>query len=458
MNSIKEIKRRFTVIIGGLFILFIINLFYLSGLYHAIKEETAKIMIFSIEEADGAELQSRLQVISALSDSTRSSIIVNKSIEAEDGDSAQATTKGAIANTLIFNQLMQEVRQTIHQTIDSMLLPNLPLLDSLIYVNFRNKGIFSNVYYSEIVNLNTGAIMASSCTTKAQKSNFYLYEYDSANRYAYKVYTAPVARTVLGRMFGILSTTLLTVLLLAYSFWYFIKTILRQKTLEEMKEDFTNNMTHELKTPISIAYSAVDTLLNFRQGESSEKRRQYLNICIEQLSNLRDLVEQILSMSMERSKNISLKRENIPLKPVFDNIANQQRLKTDKQVDIEIQVLPENLTVYADTTHISNIIDNLMDNALKYSSDHVIINMSARRDEKDCILSIKDNGIGISVENQKHIFDRFYRVPHGNLHEVKGYGLGLFYVKTMVEQHQGQISVKSEINKGTEFTIKIPVK
>ena len=446
------------MIIGGLSILFIINLFYLTGLYNAIKEETAKIMIFSIEEADGEELQHRLRAISSMSDSTRSSITIDKSVAAEEDDSVRESTKNVMDNTLIFNQLMKEIRQMTHQTIDTILPPNLSLLDSLIYINFKNKDISSKVYYTEIINIKTGDILASSRTTTDKANNSYLYEYDTENGYVYKIYTASVARSVLSRMSGILLTTLLTILLLGYAFWYFIRTMLRQKTLEEMKEDFTNNMTHELKTPVSIAYSAVDTLLNFKQGESSEKRRQYLNICIEQLSNLRDLVEQILSMSMERSKSITVKKEDIPLKPLLDNIASRQKLKTGKHVNIEISVQPENLTVYADITHINNIINNLLDNALKYSSDPVTIKISAWRDENYCILSMKDNGTGISAENQKHIFDRFYRVPHGNLYEVKGYGLGLCYVKTMVEQHKGEISVKSEINKGTEFIIKIPIK
>jgi signal transduction histidine kinase len=300
--------------------------------------------------------------------------------------------------------------------------------------------------------------MASSRTSTEKEGSVYLFEYDTDNRYAYQIHTASLAQSVLRRMSGILLATMLTILLLGYAFWYFIRTMLRQKTLEDMKEDFTNNMTHELKTPISVAYSAVDTLLNFKQGEDIEKRRKYLNICLEQLSNLRDLVEQILSMSMERSKSIPIKKEDIPLKPLFENIANQQKLKTEKQVDMEISVKPENLTIHGDMTHINNVIDNLMDNALKYSSKSVAIKMDAYRDGDFCVLSIKDNGMGISAENQKHIFDRFYRVPHGNLHEVKGYGLGLFYVKTMVEQHKGRISVKSEIGKGTEFIIKIPLK
>ena len=142
---------------------------------------------------------------------------------------------------------------------------------------------------------------------------------------------------------------------------------------------------------------------------------------------------------------------------MFTRIAEQQKLKTDKCVDMNILVRPENLTVYADRTHLHNIVSNLADNAIKYSSDNVEIHIQASTDGEYCIISIADNGTGISQENQKHIFDRFYRVPKGDLHDVKGYGLGLFYVKTMIERHKGEITVKSVLNRGSEFIIKIPV-
>lgn len=459
MDSIRAIKRRFTVIIWGISLLFMINMFYLAKLYHAIVEDTTKIMIASIEEADGDELQNRLTAISSLSDREDLIISINKSIVTEDDGSDNEAGEDVLANAVIFSQLMKEVRRTVHQSIDTIIPPDLSLLDSLIVVNSRNKGISPLLYYSEIVDMNTGAVLASSRTaTSGKTSNTYLYEYDPENRYAYKVYTASMTRSVLGRMSGILFTTLLIILLLGYAFWYFIRTVVRQKTLEEMKQDFTNNMTHELKTPISVAYSAVDTLLNFKQGENREKREQYLNICIEQLSYLRDSVERILSMSMEQTNNDILHMDDVELNPLFVQIANQQKLKTGKSVDIDIFVRPENLILCADKVHLYNIISNLVDNAIKYSSENVEIRIKSYIEGEYCVISIKDNGIGISQENQKHIFDKFYRVPQGNLYSVKGYGLGLFYVKTMVERHNGEITVKSSLNEGAEFIIKIPVK
>ncbi len=459
MGSIRAIKRRFTIIIWGISLLFIFNLFYLTKLYNAIVDETAKIMIASIEEADGDELQSRLAAISSLSDREHMKISIDKSIVTENDDSDNKAGEDAMANIAIFSQLMKEVRQTVHHVIDTIVPPDLSLLDSLIVVNSRNRGISPFLHYSEIVDINTGAVLASSHTTTSGKiRNTYLYEYDPENRYAYKVYTASMTRAVLERMSGILFTTLLIILLLGYAFWYFIRTVVRQKTLEEMKQDFTNNMTHELKTPISVAYSAVDTLLNFKQGESREKREQYLNICIEQLSYLRDSVERILSMSMEQTNNVILHMDDVELNPLFVQIANQQKLKTNKSVDIDIFVRPENLILCADKVHLYNIISNLVENAIKYSFENVEICIRSYIEDEHCVISIRDNGVGISPENQKHIFDKFYRVPQGNLYSTKGYGLGLFYVKTMVERHNGKITIKSSLNEGAEFIIKIPVK
>lgn len=459
MNSIRIIKRRFSIIIWCISLLLIINLFYLGRLYNTIVEDTAKIMIACIEQADGEELEKRLAAISALSDGENMTISINKSIETGDGSSDNEEEEDVMSSIVVFSQLMKEVRQTVHHVIDTIMPPDLSLLDSMIAVNARNRGISPLVYYSQIVDMNSGVILSFSRASPSGKiSNSYLYEYDSENRYAYKVYTASMTWSVLERMSGILFTTLLIILLLGYAFRYFIRTVVRQKTLEEMKQDFTNNMTHELKTPISVAYAAVDTLLNFKQGEDKEKREQYLNICLDQLSYLRDSVERILSMSMEQSDNMMLNMEEIALNPLFIQIAGQEKLKTANSVDMEISVQPENLSLQADATHLHNIISNLVENAIKYSSDDVKIHLKAYVDGENCIITIKDNGIGISSENQKHIFDKFYRVPQGNLHNTKGYGLGLFYVKAMVERHNGIIGVKSVLHEGSEFIIKIPVK
>ena len=447
------------MIITGLSALFIINLFSLMRLYNAITEETVKIALLCIEESDIEEIEFRLKEISGRSDDEQHISIFKAftfDVEASEEEEDKSEKSSQILD--VFGQLMKEVRLVAHQYIDSILPVNMQVLDSLIASNFKNKGISAGVFYSELVDLNTGKVLASSRPATMQtKTAFYQYEFDTENKFAFQVYTTSMTGSVLKRMSGMLVSTLLTIALLGYAFGYFIRVVIRQKTLEEMKRDFTNNMTHELNTPISVAYSAIDTLIHFRQGESREKRAKYLNICLEQLTRLRDMVEHILSMSMDKNTTIDLNRSNIELMPLFDRIAGQQKLKAAKNVEITWRVQPENLTVFADETHLDNIINNLLDNAIKYAADNVKIEVRSYTAGDRCIISIKDDGVGISKENQKHIFDKFYRSPQGNRHNVKGFGLGLFYVKTMIERHNGEITVKSALNKGAEFIIKLPI-
>ena len=257
------------------------------------------------------------------------------------------------------------------------------------------------------------------------------------------------------QMAGILATSAVILLVLGFSFWYLIRILLRQRTLEEMKDDFTNNMTHELKTPIAVAYAANDALLNFGADADTLKRTRYLRICQEQLTRLGGLVEQILSLSMERRHSFRLHRTTFPVADILAPLIEQHKLKADKPVRISTRLTPSGLEVNADRTHFSNIVSNLLDNAIKYSAGQAEVEIEASQEGGAFILSVRDKGIGIPKDKLAHVFDKFYRVPTGNLHEVKGYGLGLYYVKTMVERHGGTVEVESEPGRGSEFVIRI---
>lgn len=223
-----------------------------------------------------------------------------------------------------------------------------------------------------------------------------------------------------------------------------------------MKADFTNNMTHELKTPIAVAFAATDALLNFPHKNTPERITKYLEICREQLERLGRLVEQILTMSMEQRHSLPLNKENLSLKEVIEHLVLQYKLTSSKTIISSTEVIPEDLSLYADRIHLNNMIGNLIDNAVKYSGDPLILTIRAWRREDLCFIQVKDNGMGIAPEKQKYLFDKFYRVPNNNLHDIKGYGLGLYYVKSMAEKHLGTVSVESTPGKGSVFTIKIP--
>ena len=324
---------------------------------------------------------------------------------------------------------------------------NINLPHRLLHLHKGSKWDSTILYIDTLVNIGTPGYVP---TSKAVEYN---YSFDINTSQSYRLIMEPAGTLVLRQMSGILTTSFVILIVLAFSFWFLIRTILKQKTLEEMKSDFTNNITHELKTPIAVAYAANDALLNFNQAEEKAQRDKYLRICQEQLQRLSGLVEQILSMSMERRRTFRLHPEEFAIRDILETLIEQHKLKAESSVHISVDIEPEDLSVLADRTHFSNIISNLIDNAVKYSKEQAELAISCRQTGQKIVINVTDRGIGIPYDKQKHIFDKFYRVPTGNLHNVKGYGLGLFYVRSMVEKHGGTITVKSEPGKGSTFTI-----
>lgn len=364
-------------------------------------------------------------------------------------------------------ELATYFQRGLHSGLDIISDPNVPVYDSLLALNLKERGItlphrLEHLYISDNDSLptyiDTLAVTGTPGYIPGPEARQYNYSFDLHNHQSYRLWMETVTPLVLKQMSGILITSFVILIILSFAFWYLIRIILRQKTLEEMKSDFTNNITHELKTPIAVAYAANDALLNFNQAEEKVQRDKYLGICQEQLQRLSGLVEQILSMSMERRKTFRLHPEEIKVAEVIEKLVEQHKLKADKPVEFSIDIEPDDLTVVADRTHLTNIISNLIDNAIKYSCGKADVAILCRRIDspkqgRQTEISISDHGTGIPAEKLKHVFDKFYRVPTGNLHDVKGYGLGLFYVKTLTEKHGGTVTVKSEPDKGSVFTI-----
>lgn len=469
-------------ITGSLLIVFLIQLFWLKGLYNTIEAETEKNIFECLNIANSHELEFRMDSLENSSDKDRikGSISITQSIENDYNEEEDSSESGKIIKSkriiqggdtiqdkkeigdeefslAQFERLGIMIRETMHQTIDSIAPIRLDTLHAALLPALKMRGIKSYIYKIEVVDFTKDSVMQSFDVAEMDKSPFvFNYTYDYANQLGYRVYFESLTKTILLQMLGILVTTALIILILVLAFWYLIRTIFQQKTLNEMKDDFTNNMTHELKTPIAVAYSATDAMLNFRQGENKERRERYLSITKGQLENLSSLVEQILSMSTERRLKLILKKEDISIKSMLEVLIEQHRMKTEREVVFNLDVQPGDLTIYADRTHLNNVISNLIDNAIKYSKGKAIINIAAYRDNKYTIIIIEDNGIGIAQDKQKFLFEKFYRVPQGNKHDAKGYGIGLFYVKTIVGKHGGTIDVESILGNGSEFTIKIP--
>ncbi|MDE6011588.1 MAG: HAMP domain-containing histidine kinase [Prevotella sp.] len=372
-----------------------------------------------------------------------------------------------INNEKMLSDLMLMMQQGIHNGIDMIQEPDINILDSLFTAHISSHLIDTRHRLEQLHFLKTADgidstkadtinVVSSDEYTPSKRALCYDYCYNTAEHSIYRVWMEPVGLGVFMRFKGILVSSLITLILLAFSFWYLIHILLKQKTLDEMKTDFTHNITHELKTPISVAYAANDALFNFKQGEDAATREKYLRISQEQLRKLKGMVEQILSASMERRKDFTLYKEQLDISKIMTSLIEMQRLKCGKQLSISLDI-PEGMTVYADKTHFCQIIDNMLDNAVKYSHDNADVTITcATAHDGTSKISITDRGIGISENQQQHIFEKFYRVPNGNRHDVQGYGLGLYYVATMMRQHGGSIVVDSKEGKGSTFTLRFP--
>ncbi|MBP3454706.1 MAG: HAMP domain-containing histidine kinase [Alistipes sp.] len=277
---------------------------------------------------------------------------------------------------------------------------------------------------------------------------------DSQSEYVVEI--ANPNKRFLKEMRWLIISAAVIVLLIAAVCFYLQYALFRQKSLARIKADFTHNITHELKTPIAVAYAANDALSNFNADDDPDKRKRYLSVVGNQLSLLSAMVERILTMSIEERDDFRLSPSECDAEEMFSQQREQFLLKAGKPTTITIGVMPQPLRFRADRLHLGNIIGNLIDNAIKYSGDSVDISLSASLDGRWVVISVEDNGIGIPQSSIGHIFDKFYRVPTGERHDVKGFGLGLYYVKLIVGKHGGTISVRSRVGKGTTFTIKLP--
>lgn len=269
----------------------------------------------------------------------------------------------------------------------------------------------------------------------------------------YEFLSRPLTVFVLKEMNVIIVMSIGILLFILFAFWFMMKTLRMQQELAEMKNDFTGNITHELKTPIAVAYAANDAMLTYGLDRDPAKREQYLTTTREQLERLSGMVEQILSMTMENRDSLRLEMADTLLRPMLEEAAAHARLSAGKPCDIRTDVCPEDLKCSLDAGMMSSVLSTLLDNSLKYSGESVSILIKAYTEKGNVIIDVSDNGTGIPHDCQAHVFDKFYRIPAGNVQKVRGYGIGLFFARTIVEKHGGSISVESTPGKGSTFRI-----
>lgn len=252
---------------------------------------------------------------------------------------------------------------------------------------------------------------------------------------------------------------LFSVLLLSItiiSFWLLYKNMLKQQRLAELKNEFISNITHELKTPIATVGVAIEALKNFNAIQNPERTKEYLDISSNELQRLNLLVDKVLKLSMFEKKAIELKFETVDAAELINEVVASLKLQLEKKhASININYEGD-LHLQGDRLHLQSVIFNLLDNALKYSKETPVINISGKEKDGWVELSVKDNGIGIPAEYRNKIFDKFFRVPHGDTHNAKGYGLGLSYVAQVIAGHGGTITADSPSDEGTIFIITLP--
>ncbi len=424
-------------------LLFAGNVFFMVQLYNSIKERYISDVEQSLSRADQIETVDRIVDAGLVGDDD----VVWLSIGLQKSDVGSAMDTEQLREMdysqgfrRVDKQIMSMIAQHLHDGSysDRIGEPDVSKMEEA----FRRDLNFSGYYPEEVYIVAPGG-------TVEYSSDLWEIGYRINGDLTYYAYISPLTNNILREMGGVIITSALIALALTFGFWYLLHVIARQRTIEEMKDDFTNNMTHELKTPIAIAYAANDSLLQFPDPNDEARTKKYLTAALEQLSKLSGLVESILAMSMERRKHLAMAKENINLKEFLTKIIEQQKLKTEKTCEFVLEC-PEDAVVEADPTHFSNVIGNLIDNSIKYSGDSVKI--AIKLDSTG--LSVSDNGIGIPEKSLPDIWSKFYRVPHGNRTDVRGYGIGLFYVKSIIEKHGWNISVVSRQGKGSIFTIK----
>ncbi len=420
--------------LSAITILIAANIWYLRGLYESYKEKYIEQVESCVRQAD---------IISWIK-------IMNSTFGVDDSHMTLSLTLSGDSTKTEWYDYPDVDRRMVEELIsafayqgeydEKMTGKNYTVIDDVFRKQLDNAGLHPEF-----------AVILPPDSTLSDDSGLWKIRFtiDQGNTHLYNVYISSLGNEVLKQMSGIIATSASILIVMSFLIGYLLRWVGRLRTIEQMKDDFTHNMTHELKTPVAVAYSAADSMLRYYDHSDEERNKQFLKIIMQRLGFLSGMIENILSMSMERFKTMKLNIETVDIKPIVNEVSGMMKLKADKPVKINIDI-PENICVQADSLHFGNIMSNLIDNAVKYSGDSV--NITIKADTRS--IAIADDGMGIDKADLPYIFDKFYRVVSGNRYEVGGYGLGLYYVRQIVALHGWSIDVSSKPGHGTEFTIK----
>lgn len=362
----------------------------------------------------------------------------------------------ALLDEVIMNMLYSASDKPLKERV------NFKILDQDLKAELMNNGI--NIPYHFTVSTQDGREVYR-CPDYTDQGAEYTYSQvlfrnDPASKMGVvRVHFPDINSYIFSSVRFVIPSMVFTIILLV-TFIFTIVVIFRQKRYSEIKNDFINNMTHELKTPIASISLAAQMLNDESLPKSGKMTKHLVSVVSDETKRLRFLVEKVLQMSMFDRKKASFKKKHLDLNEMVESIANSFTLRvehTGGKVYVDVGAIDS--TIYVDEVHFQNVIFNLMDNAVKYRNPDKPLNVYLKtwNDERYLYLSVRDTGMGMRRDDLKKIFDKFYRVHTGNLHDVKGFGLGLAYVKRVVDLHDGDIKVDSEQGKGTTFTIRLPV-
>ncbi|MCO6500782.1 MAG: HAMP domain-containing histidine kinase [Vicingus serpentipes] len=362
--------------------------------------------------------------------------------------------------SLMVNEVLESLFEANkYKTVLERLNKN--ILDSLLKVEFLNRGIKTKFQYG-VFDYNGQELLIDSIANvdKIRQSGYFAQLFPNdllENPHFLSVYFPHQKGYLLKTMWAMLLTSVLLLISIVFGFTYTIQTIFKQKKLSEVKNDFISNMTHELKTPISTISLACEALNDKDISDNKEVKANYVNMIYQENKRLGVLVERVLKSATWNNEDLKLKKESLNLHQIINEVvANISIQVSSKKGQIKKELGAENQVLFADKVHITNMVYNLLDNANKYSPTTPSIVITTENIREGIMLTVSDNGLGIKKENLNKIFDKFYRVPTGNVHNVKGFGLGLNYVKALIEKHNGEISVVSEYGKGTKFSVYLP--
>ena len=379
---------------------------------------------------------------------------------------ATKTMQEIVRNRYVYQKaLLDEVVYNILYTASDKPLKervNFRMLDQDIRTELINNGI--NIPYHLTVSTTDGreVFRCPDYTDEGKEFTYqqYLFQNDPRSKMGVVRIHFPEMNSYIFSSVRFMIPSIIFTIVLLITFIFTIVVIFRQKRYTEIKNDFINNMTHELKTPIASISLAAQMMNDESVAKSEQMTKHLSSVITDESKRLRFLVEKVLQMSMFDRKQATFKKKELDLNEMVEQIAQTFTLRvehTGGKIYTEIEAIDS--AIFVDEVHFQNAITNLMDNAVKYRKQEEPLDIYIRtwNDEQKLYLSIRDTGQGIKKENLKKIFDKFYRVHTGNKHDVKGFGLGLAYVKKVIDLHQGEIKAESEVGKGTKFTISLPI-